>query len=87
MGEFIRISRIARPGALYGASVSAQTSETIDDAIVNPIDFDEFVDADSAKVLETNSHPHITGFGEFSRAFPTSANSENSALQYIKVGK
>lgn len=37
-GELMRIAKIARPGALYGAAVSAQTFETIDDTIVNPID-------------------------------------------------
>ena len=31
LGELMRIVRIARPGALYGASVSAQTFETVGD--------------------------------------------------------
>ena len=34
------ISRIGRPGALYGASISAKTFEVARHVILNPIDFE-----------------------------------------------
>ena len=34
LGKLMRIARVARPGALYDASVSAQTSETIAESII-----------------------------------------------------
>ena len=46
LGELMRIARIARPDVLYDATVYAQTSETINEAIINPIDFGEIDDVD-----------------------------------------
>ena len=74
----MRIARIARPDALYDASVSAQTCDTIDETIIYPIDIDEIDDLDLAKDLGANSHPRIPGFGGFSRNSPKSANMVDS---------
>ena len=65
----MRISRIANPCALYGASVSAQTFDSMDDAIINPIDFDAIAESHLEKAMATITHPHIPGFDEFSRKF------------------
>ena len=40
MGELMRIARIPRPGAMYGAPFPAQTLGGADGAILNPFDFD-----------------------------------------------
>ena len=74
----MRIARIARPGALRDASISAKTPEAIDEAIINPIAPDEIADANLAEVLETSPHLHIPGFGEFSRKSPMGVNRVNS---------
>ena len=42
------IARIARPGALYGASVASRTYGDVDRSLENPIDFEEVVDANVA---------------------------------------
>ena len=59
LGELMRISRIAIPGALYDASVSAQTSVVVGESIINPIDPEELADVNFAKVLGDPSHSHI----------------------------
>ena len=66
------------PGALYDASVPAQTFETIEETITIPIELEEIVDADAAKVLETNPQPNIPLFEEFSRNIAKSVNRVNS---------
>ena len=55
------IGRIARPGALYDASVSAQTSETVD-AEISPVDFEEVVDVSVTKLLGADSYSNMPGF-------------------------
>ena len=67
--KFMRFDRIARPVALYGAPVSARTSATIAEAIVNPIDFEEVPDGDMDKVLGAESYSHMHGFGGPDRHF------------------
>ena len=71
------VARIARPVALYGASVSAQTSETADETIVRPIDFEEFAYVYVAKLICANSYAHMPRFGGFNRKFPSDANRVN----------
>ena len=61
----MRISRIARPGALYGASVSAQTSDEADETNINPIDFEEMVDLNLSQPTGNIQHNHIEGFDKF----------------------
>ena len=51
----MRIARIARPGALREASVSAQTFETVDEVVVNPIDFEEAGNVNGAKLIDVYS--------------------------------
>ena len=60
----MRIARISRPGALYGASVSSQTSETIDETIVNPFDPEEVPDVHISNVLGTESYSHMPGLDD-----------------------
>ena len=66
-------------GELYDASVSAQTFETIDETIIYTGDFEEVPEVSSTKVFGTPAHPHIPGFGGFSRKFPMGANRANLA--------
>ena len=73
----MRIARIARHGALYDASVSAQTSEEVGETIVNPTDFEEVVDVNVDKLTGANPYAHIPRFGDFSRKFPKAANRVN----------
>ena len=47
----MRVSRIARPYALYDSSVSAQPFETIGETI-SPIDFAEIVDVNLKQAVE-----------------------------------
>ena len=81
----MRISRIARPGALYDASVSAQTfgCAAIAESVVNPIDSEDGGDENVAKVIEANSYSHMPGFEDPDRKFPKEANPVN-LLQEIK---
>ena len=85
--NLMRISRIAGPGALYDADVSASTPETIPDTIINPIDFEEIADVDVAKAIGANPHSHIPGFEEFIRNSPKVANMLNVLEKIKKVGK
>ena len=48
----MRAARIARPVALRGASVSAQTSDAIGESVTNPIDFEEVPGANLRKVID-----------------------------------
>ena len=59
----MRIARIARPGALYGESAPSQSSEPIDETIINPRDFEEIRDVNISKVLETDSYSHMPRYG------------------------
>ena len=43
-GKLMRISRIARHCALYGASIAAKTFDALYQVVLNPIDFDEVID-------------------------------------------
>ena len=73
----MRIARIARPGALYDASVSSQTFETIGEMAINPIDFDEAADVNVAKLIGSNYYSNITGFWDINRKSPNNANRVN----------
>ena len=63
------ISRISRPGPLYDASASVQTSETIDETIVNPIDSGEVFDVNVASMIDMGYYSHIPGFRGCDRDF------------------
>ena len=60
-------ARIAIPGALYDASVSAQTCETIDVEVINPIDFEEVGAVNVTKALEARPYSHMPGFEDTDR--------------------
>ena len=77
LGKLSRNSRIARTGALYGASVSGRTFETIGETTINPIDLEEVVDVNVSKVLGANSYPRVPRFEGTGRNFPKSANLVN----------
>ena len=66
IGKIKLVARIARPVALYGASASAQTAETIDETIVNPIDFEEVGDVNVARLIDMGPYSHMPGFDDFS---------------------
>ena len=68
-GELMWIARVVRPGALDGASVSAQTPETIGGAIVTPNDIEEITDANSAMAIDISNYAHMPGFEAFGRKF------------------
>ena len=87
LGEIMRIARIARPGALYDASVTAQTFETIDVTIISPTDFEGIVDVNSTTVIGANSYARIPGFGGFRRNSSKSANRVNLMKKRKKVDK
>ena len=57
--------RIARHGDSYGAAVSAQTSESIDESIINPIDIEEIAEVNLTKSTGNIKHKHIQGVDEF----------------------
>ena len=69
LGKLMRIARIARPGALYDDSVSAQTFETIDESIINPIGVAEGGDVNIARVVDVDSYSRIPGFEDFDMNF------------------
>ena len=53
LGAIMRIARISRPRALYGASVDGRTSETIGgESVVNPIDCAEVFDVHLARAAD-----------------------------------
>ena len=60
----MRIARISGKDALYGASVSARTSEASAPAILNPIYFDD-VDVNLANETMDLKFPHAKGYNEF----------------------
>ena len=61
-GELIRVTRIAVPDSLYGASASEQTSESIEGSVVNPIYFGEIADVDLTSAKNAKNYPHMPGF-------------------------
>ena len=65
----MRIARIARPGALYGALASAQTFETIEETTIHPIDFESISDVNMARATSAWNYPHMPGFEEYGRKF------------------
>ena len=73
----MRIARIARPEALYGASVLAQTFEAADEAILNPIDFDGIADLDLAKATGGIKNNHIRRCDEFMGKYSMGSNRVN----------
>ena len=66
--ELMRIARIARPGAMCDASVSAKTSETINAAIINLFDFEEIATVNLTKETGDIERHHIQCFDEFTSA-------------------
>ena len=64
-GKLIRTSQISRHGALYDASISAQTSESAGHVVLNPIDFDDVIEVYIAKSDGDLKAPHIRGYGDF----------------------
>ena len=79
--ELMRISRIARPGALRAASASARTFATIGESIINPIDFDEVPDVNTARVIGLESYSHMPGLWDFDRNFKKEAGRVNSPME------
>ena len=69
LGGLRRIARIARPGALYDASVSVPICDTIGESIINPIDFEEAPDVTVSKAIGANSYSHMPGSEDFNRNF------------------
>ena len=57
--------RIARPDALYGASVSAQTVDGNGQLILNPADFEEIVGVNLAKSTDDIKHVHVERYDTF----------------------
>ena len=60
----IRISRIARPGALYDAAASAQTFEAIGETSLNLRDFAEAPDVNIASAVDMESYSRIPRYGD-----------------------
>ena len=54
-----------------------RTFESIDGAIINPIDFDGSADVHFAKAIGANAPSHISGFGDFSRKLTMSVSRVN----------
>ena len=71
------ISTISRPGALYGASASAQTFETIEESTINPSGFEEIIDVTLARAIGEENYSHMPGFEEFGRKSKKDANRAN----------
>ena len=77
LGKLTRIARIARPCALRDASVSARTFESINETIINLIDFNDVVVANLTKECGNVAHSHIPCSGEFSRELSKNVNRSN----------
>ena len=58
-GELIWIGRIARPDSLYDASLSAQTFEEAEQAILNPNDSEEIDDVNLENATGDIKRVHI----------------------------
>ena len=89
-GELTRVAGIARPVALYGASVSAQNCEAIVKSIINPIDFGEIADANLAGAANAGNYPRMPGFEEYGRKYRKWRREESRAnltKEIKKVGK
>ena len=76
-GGLLWICRTARPGALRDASVSARTFESINETIINLIDFNDVVVANLTKECGNVAHSHIPCSGEFSRELSKNVNRSN----------
>ena len=63
----MRISRIARPDALYGASESAHTFDAIYESIVNPRDFCDVADVNLERAAIAVNYSHMPGFEVYGR--------------------
>ena len=74
LGELIRIARIARPDALYGASVSAQAFGSVGESVINPNDFDAISVVNLTKDIRNITHNRIPCFDEFMMKFTNSVN-------------
>ena len=68
---------------MYDAAASAQTLETADEAIINPIDFGSIADVNTDKSTGNIKRSRIQGFDEFTLGCSKSVNRAN-ALREIK---
>ena len=55
----MRIARVARPGALYDEAALSRTSETTEEAIINPIDFDAIADVNLDRTIDAGDYSRI----------------------------
>ena len=62
LSKLMRNSLISRPGALYGASISAQTVEKVTQAILNLTDSDGVGDLNVVKSVGDFKCAHIKGY-------------------------
>ena len=85
LGGLMQIARIARPGALYGASVSARTFEEAGHAVLNMGGFKEIVDVNSTKATDNIQHPHINRLSEFLAKMSKYANVVNLHKSIIRA--
>ena len=85
LGGLMRIARISRPGAFYGASVSAKTFEAIGESIVNPIDLEEIFDVNMGNSMRAEKYSHIRGFVEFAQKFKKNKIDANRANLFLKI--
>ena len=86
LGGLMRIAGISRPGALYGASASERIFETIGEAIVNPIDFEEITDLNMARAASAGNYSSMPGFDEYDRKFKK-GQSEAARVNLFGGGK
>ena len=78
LAELMRVARIGRHGALYYASASAQTFETVDGTKINPIHCDEIVDANLTRSIGNIKRKRIQCYDGSRRKSPGSVNRANS---------
>ena len=83
----MRISRSARRGALYDASVSEEASGAIYEAIVKPFDFEEVPDVDVDEVLGANSYSRMPRFDGRDKNSTNDANLANLETKNINADK
>ena len=77
LGEFVRIALIGRHDARYGSAASAQTFGAINEAITNPIYFEEITDVDFPKPTGDTTRKRIRCFGGYRAVCSRNANRSN----------
>ena len=83
LGKLIRFDRIGRHDALYDASASSRNFETIDGAIINPVDFEVISAVIATKATAAAKSKHIQCFGDDTSAYSGHINRPN----FLKRGK